>query len=354
MKKQMPKPSRSRVAVAMSGGVDSSVSAALLKQAGYEVSGIHMQLWSGGVLQSKLEDNLEMVERTCRLLDIPWQLIDFEQDFKSCIIRYFHREYSAGLTPNPCIMCNEQIKFGRLLDKARELGGDFLATGHFARVEKTDTKYRLLKGVEEKKDQSYFLYRLGQAQLSHVLFPVGGCTKARVRQIAAEFSLPASQRTKSTDICFIPGDYHQYIAQNLPTAPGDIVDSSGKVLGRHTGLAQFTVGQRHGLKIGSAEPLYVVRLEAKNNRVVAGSKGELLKNSLTAGKLTWISGAAPPDFEGITAKVRYQSPDVSVKLFLNNETARVEFAQPQSAIAAGQSVVFYRGEEVLGGGIIRE
>ena len=334
-----------RVAVAMSGGVDSSLAAALLKEAGYEVSGVYMQLWSN--------HNPSDLEQTCQLLDIPFYKLDLETEFQSLVIDYFCREYSLGYTPNPCVFCNQHIKFGLLLEKALAMGVDYLATGHYARIEQSPNGYHLLKAVDPTKDQSYFLYTLGQSELQHLLLPIGNLHKAEVRRLSTELGLPTATRRESQDICFIPdNDYRSFIARHISLKSGDIVDTNGKVLGRHSGLAQYTVGQRQGLGLTSNKRLYVLRLDAANNRLVVGTKDQLLGNRLFASKLNWVSGKAPRELTNITAKVRYKSPAVTAKLHLNDGVAEVDFQQPQWAIAPGQAIVFYQGDIVLGGGII--
>jgi len=339
---------KKRVAVAMSGGVDSSVAVALLKQAGYEVSGIHMKLWSDPNLARTISD----LKHTCRIMDIPFHKLDLEREFRRLVIDYFCQEYSLGRTPNPCIVCNQHIKFGLLLDKALGMGAEYLATGHYARVESTPYGYRLLKATDLSKDQSYFLYTLGQKQLEHLLLPLGELSKEKVRKIAAELGLPASGRSESQDICFIPdNDYRSFIAQHISFQLGDIIDITGKVLGKHNGLAQYTVGQRHGLGLASGEQLYVIELDAANNRLVVGSKDQLLHSVLIASQLNWVSGKAPTKPISITVKVRYKAPEVAAELHLNDR-AEVRFAEPQQAITPGQSVVFYQGDVVLGGGVI--
>jgi len=334
-----------RVAVAMSGGVDSSLSAALLKEAGYDVSGIYMRLWSNR--------NLSDLEQTCQLLDIPFYKLNLGTEFQSLVIDYFCREYSLGYTPNPCVFCNQRIKFGLLLEKTLAMGADYLATGHYARIEQSPNGYHLLKAVDLTKDQSYFLYTLGQRQLQHLLLPIGNLHKVEVRKLSTEMGLPTATRRESQDICFIPdNDYRSFIAKHIPPKSGDIVDTNGKVLGRHGGLAQYTVGQRQGLGLTSHERLYVLRLDTANDRLVVGTKDQLLSNRLFASKLSWISGEAPKESINITAKIRYRSPEVTAKLHLNDGVAEVNFQQPQWAIAPGQAIVFYQGDAVLGGGII--
>jgi tRNA-specific 2-thiouridylase len=333
----------------MSGGVDSSLAAALLKQAGYEVGGIYMQLWSDSNLARAISD----LEHTCQLLDIPLYKLDLETQFYRLVVDYFCLEYGLGRTPNPCIVCNQHIKFGLLLDKVLEMGAQYLATGHYARVERSPDGYRLLKAADLRQDQSYFLYTLGQRQLERLMFPVGELSKRKVRRLAAELGLPVSSRRDSQDVCFIPdNDYRSFVAEHVPLQPGEIVDITGNVLGRHGGLARYTVGQRQGLGLTSSKQLYVIGLDAVTKRLVVGSKDQLLHNVLTATKLSWVSGEAPKEPISITAKVRYKAPEVAAELHPSDSTAKVHFVEPQPAIAPGQSVVFYQGDAVLGGGII--
>ena len=329
----------------MSGGVDSSLVAALLNEAGYEVSGVYMQLWPN--------HNLSDLERTCQLLDIPFDKLNLETEFQRLVVDYFCREYSLGFTPNPCIFCNRHIKFGLLLEKALGMGADYLATGHYARIEQSADGYHLLKAVDPTKDQSYFLYTLGQSELQHLLLPIGNLHKAEVRRLVTKLGLPTAIRRESQDICFIPdNDYRSFIAKHIPLESGDIVDTDGKVLGRHSGLAQYTVGQRQGLGLASNERMYVLRLVAASNRLVVGSKDQLLSNRLLASNLSWVSGKAPGEVADIMARVRYRSPEVTAELHLDDGIAEVNFQQPQGAIAPGQAIVFYQGDIVLGGGII--
>jgi tRNA-specific 2-thiouridylase len=337
-----------RVAVAMSGGVDSSVAAALLKQAGYEVSGVYM-----GLGADIMSSNLEALERTCQLLDIPLYKINLEGEFKQLVIDYFCREYGRGQTPNPCVACNQYIKFDILLEKTLETGVDGFATGHYARVEATPEGYRLEKAVDITKDQSYFLYTLGQEQLHNLLLPLGELTKERVKNIARELDLPARGHRDSQDVCFIPGnDYRAFIAEKVPLKAGEIVDINGKVLGKHEGLALYTVGQRQGLGLTSQEPLYVLKIDAENNKIIVGSREQALHNVLVARNLSWVSGKSPKAPMELTAKIRYQAPEAAAELYPEDDSVEVRFSEPQSAVAPGQSVVFYQGDEILGGGII--
>jgi len=331
----------------MSGGVDSSLAAAALKQASYEVSGVHMELWAGRATTD--------LDRTCQTLDIPLYKVNFEAELDRLVVSYFCREYSLGRTPNPCVACNRYIKFGLLLDWAQQRGADYLASGHYARTERTPDGYRLLRAVDPAKDQSYFLYPLGQKELQKLILPLGYLQKAEVREMAARLELPASSRRESQDICFIPDrDYRSFVARRIPLKAGDIVGARGQVLGKHSGLARYTVGQRQGLGLASNERLYVIKLDAPSNRLVVGSEDELWRDTLLATNLSWVSGKAPDEPVTITAKVRYRSPEVPATLHIRSGAAEVRFHQPQRAIAPGQAVVFYQGDTVLGGGTIED
>ena len=339
-----------RVAVAMSGGVDSSVAAALLKQAGYQVRGLHARLWPEAETKGAAAD----LKQVCQQLGVPLQQVDLTDEFRRLVVDYFSQEYSRGRTPNPCVACNQQMKFGRLMEKALEAGADYLATGHYARVETTPDGYHLLQATDQAKDQSYFLYTLGQQQLEHLLLPLGELSKEKVRKMAGELGLPTVSRSESQDICFIPdNDYRSFIAKYISFQLGDIVDIKGKVLGQHRGLAHYTVGQRQGLGLNSPEQLHVIELDAANNRLVVGSRDQLLHSVLIASQLSWVAGKAPAGPINVAARVRYRAPEVAAELCINdNDGAEVRFVEPQQAIAPGQSVVFYQDEVVLGGGII--
>ncbi len=343
--------SNRKVAVAMSGGVDSSLAAALLKESGYDVIGIHLKLWA----DPSYRDNYSILEQTCKSLNIPLQELNLEAEFQSLVINYFCREYSLGRTPNPCPVCNKYIKFGLLLNKILKMDAGYLATGHYARVKPFPDGYRLLKATDKTKDQSYFLYALGQSELQHLLMPLGTFSKEEVRNLAAERGLPDSNRRESHDLCFIPdGDYRSFLARHIPIRPGDIIDTGGRTLGRHCGLTHYTVGQRQGLGLSSGERQYVLRLNATSNQLIVGSKDQLSGRRLIASKLSWVSEKPPQNLSDITARIRYQSPEAPAKLSLDTETAEVEFYEPQQAIAPGQAIVFYQGDTVLGGGIIEK
>jgi len=340
-----------KVAVAMSGGVDSSLAAWLLKEEGHEVIGVHLKLWA----DPNYEDNIATLKQICAALGIPLHELNLNAEFRSRVIDYFCQEYAQGRTPNPCPICNQQIKFGLLLRKVLEMGANYLATGHYARVNGSTDGYRLLKAAEAAKDQSYFLYTLGQGELPYLLMPLGNRDKAEVKKLADEKGLRHRNQRESHDICFIPDvNYRSFLAKHITLTPGDIVDTSGRVVGKHHGLAYYTVGQRQGLGLSSAERQYVLRLDAQNNRLVIGAKNQLLSRWLTARELTWVAGKPPQEQTEITAKIRYQAQEAPAKLHLTQSKATVEFYEPQSAVTPGQAVVFYQGDTVLGGGIIEE
>jgi len=343
----MPK---GKVAVALSGGLDSSASALLLKEAAYEVMGIHMRLWDS----PHSEYQAHRAEDICRILNIPYYQVDLQKEFESCVVDYFYREYQQGRTPNPCVACNQHIKFGLLLDKALSLGADYLATGHYARVEHSRDGHRLLKAADTSRDQSYFLYTLTQERLGRVLFPLGEHSRDEAKQMAKQAGLPTATRS-SQDICFISQkNYGAFLNRRFSTLPGDIVDNRGKILGQHRGIAFYTIGQRHGLGLASGKPLYVVRIEPESNRIVLGHEKELYSQKLTTYKLNWISGKAPRQPITAQARIRYKAKEAEASLFFRNDSVNVNFAQPQKAVTPGQAIVFYNMDEVLGGGIIEQ
>jgi tRNA-uridine 2-sulfurtransferase len=348
-----------RVAVAMSGGVDSSVAAARLLGQRYDVFGVTMQLWpctGDDPMRANTccgAASLERARAVAGALGIPHYVVNYEAAFEAEVIDDFCAEYGRGRTPNPCVRCNTYLKFDRLLKKVREMGADLMATGHYARIGGAAADYSLLRARDAAKDQTYFLYTLGQPELAQLLFPVGEMTKPEVRVLAAELNLPASAAPESQDICFAVGsDYHSFISARLELVPGEIVDTAGKLLGRHRGLPLYTVGQRQGLGIAAAERLYVVALDAAANRLVVGVEPELLNDCLVAADLAWVSGGPPEPGTGVTARIRYRAPDTPVTLAVADGRASVRFASSQRAVAPGQAVVFYAGDRVLGGGII--
>ncbi|NTV48740.1 MAG: tRNA 2-thiouridine(34) synthase MnmA [Geobacteraceae bacterium] len=345
----------SRIAVAMSGGVDSSVTAALLKQQGHEVIGITMHLFephcSGS--GSAVHDAAAVAQH----LDIPHHVADFAPDFSRQIIGDFIEEYRAGHTPNPCVRCNRYIKFGMLLEKARELGADLLATGHYVRktVDPDGTCHLRVAG-NAGKDQSYFLYTLTQHQLRQVIFPLGEIeSKDEVRTLAREFALPVAEKSDSQEVCFIPNDdYVTFLegSEAFCATDGDIVHLSGQTVGRHHGTHRYTIGQRKGLGIAWSEPLYVTAIDAERNVVVVGEQQHVYAAGLRAKEVSWVVAPEAENFAA-TCKIRYRHQPVSCQvLLLAGNSCEVRFDQKQKAITPGQSLVFYRGDEVLGGGII--
>ncbi len=351
-----------RVVIAMSGGVDSSVSAALLQEQGYEVTGVSLQLYDpllkepGSRLKTccSLDDVMD-AGRVAKKLGIPFEVIDMRAEFKERVIDYFIAEYAAGRTPNPCISCNDLIKFDLLLEKAKEMDAELLATGHYARISEVDNGWKcLLKGLDSAKDQSYFLFTLSQEQLQHVLFPVGMLEKADVRKIAAEYALPVAQKHESQEICFIPdNNYVKFLeSHGVPQKPGDIVTSDGIVVGRHSGLHRYTVGQRKGLGVAWKHPLHVQALDTVKNQVVVGERGELETSALTAARAIWCLAPTATEFRA-ACRIRYRHEPASCKVVMQGDSQfTVYFDTPQSAVAPGQAAVLYDGERVLGGGWI--
>lgn len=341
----------------MSGGVDSSVAAALLKEQGYDMVGITLNLLSESG-REKFVDGIESAQVVARQLSIPHYILDVQKEFEEKVVTVFCEEYLAGRTPNPCVVCNRHIKFGVLLMEARRRGANFIATGHYARVtfDEDTGRYLLKKGQDSRKDQSYFLFALTQDQLRSITFPLGELTKSVVRMRAKEMGLPVYDRRGSQEICFLSdNDYGMFIRCRYPESeqPGPIVSTDGEVLGRHAGIHSFTIGQRKGLNIARGYPLYVMRLEKETNTVVVGKKEETLKKELTASKVNWIA------FDTLTtplfarARIRYQHQEQPARIYpLSEDRVRVIFYEPQAAITPGQAVVFFQDDVVLGGGWI--
>ncbi|CAJ1002647.1 MULTISPECIES: tRNA 2-thiouridine(34) synthase MnmA [Brevibacillus] len=360
----MKRPEDTRVVVGMSGGVDSSVTAYLLKQQGYDVIGIFMKNWddTDEFGHCTAEEDFQDVRRVCEQIGIPYYTVNFEKEYMEKVFQYFLDEYKRGRTPNPDVMCNREIKFGELLDKVMDLGADYIATGHYARVEYRDGAYRLLRGVDTNKDQSYFLNALNQHQLSKTMFPLGSLTKPQVREIAEKAGLATAKKKDSTGICFIgERNFREFLQNYLPAKPGNIETVDGEVIGRHDGLMYYTLGQRQGLGIGgghgkTGQPWFVVDKDLERNvLIVAEGAGHprLYSTSLIATDVNWISGKEPESSFTCTAKFRYRQPDQGVTVHLREgNTVEVVFDQPQKAVTPGQAVVFYNGEECLGGGII--
>ncbi|WP_347709265.1 tRNA 2-thiouridine(34) synthase MnmA [Bacillus sp. FJAT-47783] len=358
----MKDPKNTRVVVGMSGGVDSSVSALLLKEQGYEVIGIFMKNWDdtdeNGVCTAT-EDYNDVI-RVCNQIGIPYYAVNFEKQYWDKVFTYFLDEYKAGRTPNPDVMCNKEIKFKAFLDHALTLGADYVATGHYAQVEYRHEKYRMLRGKDHNKDQTYFLNQLSQEQLSKVMFPLGHLEKKEVREIAKKAELATASKKDSTGICFIgERNFKEFLSQYLPAQPGKMQTLSGEVKGQHDGLMYYTIGQRQGLGIGgSGEPWFVVGKNLKENilYVDQGFDNELLySDSIIATNMNWISGVVPKEEVVCTAKFRYRQPDNPVRVqMLERNRAKITFEQPIRAITPGQAVVLYNGEECLGGGTIDE
>jgi len=352
-----------KVAVAMSGGVDSTVAAAMLKKEGYQVIGITMQICP---LMSRASDKADDstidtekdAEEAASRLGIPHYVMDLRDVFARKVIANFCEEYRQGRTPNPCIRCNRYIKFDALLEKAKGLGADFIATGHYARIEKDSSgnKYLLKKGADKQKDQSYMLYALTGEQLKHTLLPVGNLTKEHVRQIAEEIRLPAVDRPESQDICFIPdNDYAGFFENYLPGAakPGPILDEAGNVLGNHRGIIFYTIGQRRGLNIAAAEPLYVIAIKPEENAIIAGTREKAFSDELIASGLNWIGITGLTQPITVKAKIRYHHHAAEAIITpAGGNKVHVRFTNPQMAITPGQAVVFYNGDTVVGGGTI--
>ncbi|MDO8615911.1 MAG: tRNA 2-thiouridine(34) synthase MnmA [Dehalococcoidia bacterium] len=361
MATDMPQP---RVVVAMSGGVDSSVAAGLLLEQGYEVIGVTMRLWTaedaGAARHHKrccsVEDT-DDARAAADVLGIRHYVLNLEREFAEGVVAPFVREYARGRTPNPCLACNDRVKFRPLLERALALGAGFLATGHYARVRRRDGRpAQLWRAADPSKDQSYVLYTLRQPELERTLFPVGEYTKAHVRRLARRWRLPNAAKPDSADICFIPsGNYRAFVRDRAETRPGDIVDIEGRTLGRHEGIVNYTVGQRKGLPArAGAGPLFVTGLDADAGRVVVGPPEELMAEGLLADEVTFVSGRPPQAGTArIAARIRYRSEAAPARLrLLPDRRAEVRFERPQRAVTPGQAVVFYRGDRVLGGGAI--
>jgi tRNA-uridine 2-sulfurtransferase len=353
-------PQDTRVVIGMSGGVDSSVAALLLKEQGYDVIGIFMKNWDdtdeNGVCTAT-EDYNDVIA-VCNQIGIPYYAVNFEKEYWDKVFSYFLEEYKAGRTPNPDVMCNKEIKFKAFLEHAMNLGADYVATGHYARVAEIDGEVKMLRGVDENKDQTYFLNQLSQEQLKRVLFPIGELKKPEIRKIAERAGLATAKKKDSTGICFIgERDFKEFLSQYLPAKPGEMQTLDGEVKGKHDGLMYHTIGQRHGLGIGgSGDPWFVVGKNLKDNvlYVAQGFHNDLLySNSLKAVKPSFVSAKPIPSEFKCTAKFRYRQPDMGVTVqVMKDETLQVVFDEPQRAITPGQAVVFYDGDVCLGGATI--
>ncbi|MDZ4768764.1 MAG: tRNA 2-thiouridine(34) synthase MnmA [Chloroflexota bacterium] len=352
-----------RVVVAMSGGVDSSVAAALLVEQGYEVIGMMMRLWSeettagGAHNRCCTPDQMADARRIADSLGIPFYVLDTKATFRNTIVEYFIDQHRQGVTPNPCLECNRQIRFDFLLNNALALEADYLATGHYARIGRsTDGGFTLMKGVDDGKDQSYVLSVMGQPQLAHTLFPVGQYPKPEVRQIAARFGLPTASKQDSQDLCFLgDGDYRRFLRDHAPEifTPGAIVRRDGQVIGEHQGLANYTIGQRKGLGVTSAEPFYVIGIDATANVLMVGTADELGGRALTAKRVNWVSGVIPEAPFRADVKIRYKSKPTPAWIEpLDADRMRVTFDESMRDITPGQGAILYDGDVCLGGGVI--
>lgn len=356
----MKDPKDIRIVVGMSGGVDSSVTAYLLKEQGYDVIGIFMKNWDDtdefGVCTAT--QDYEDVIRVCNQIGIPYYAVNFEKEYWDKVFTYFLDEYKQGRTPNPDIVCNKEIKFRAFLDHALKLGADYIATGHYARVEDVDGKVKLLRGKDRNKDQTYFLNQLTQEQLKKVMFPLGGYEKKAVREIAKKAGLATANKKDSTGICFIgERNFKEFLSNYLPAQPGQMETLDGEVMGKHDGLMYYTIGQRHGLGIGGpGEPWFVCGKDLKRNvlYVCQGFDNDALySDALIATNVNWISDRPKPETFHCTAKFRYRQPDQGVTVTILDEgKVQVDFDAPVRAITPGQAVVFYNEEECLGGGTI--
>jgi tRNA-specific 2-thiouridylase len=366
-----------RVAIAMSGGVDSSTAAAILKAAGFDLVGFSMQLWDQRRSGSKGDpfksgrccslDDLHDARETAGKLGIPYYVLDFQQEFQNSVVRSFIEDYRKGLTPSPCVLCNSRLKFDRLLRMAGEVHASRVATGHYARVsyDQESGRYLLFKASDKNKDQSYFLFELTQAQLSKAMFPLGSLGKGQVRRIAHEYGLPIADKPESQEICFIPdGDYAAFIERHYQEivgsekrqifSEGQIVDREGHVLGRHPGIHHYTVGQRRGLGIAYGLPLYVVEVRPEEGRIVVGERAALLRRRCRIGRPNWISIAALDEPLRVQAKIRSRHAAAPAVISPTCDgDVDVEFESPQPAVTPGQACVFYQDDRVVGGGWIK-
>jgi len=345
-----------KVLVAMSGGVDSSVAAFLLKQEGYDIAGVTMCL---GIRDRDDRTRccgpiaVEDAKRVCHRLKIPHYVLDYANELEQKVIAKFVREYVKGRTPNPCVDCNRYLKFGNLLEKAKLLGFDFFATGHYAAIERSDTRYYLKRPKDRRKDQTYFLYPVPYEGLRSILFPLASLTKEEVRKLAKKASLPVAEKRESQDICFVTQkNYQAFLSERVEgLKPGPIVNVQGNILGTHRGMIFYTIGQRGGLRISHKTPLYVIAIDAEKNRIVVGEKEALKAGGLMAGNVNLLTESWP---EKVYAKIRYRKKEAPCAVVFEANRVRVTFTEKQEAIAPGQSVVFYADDCVLGGGEIEE
>ena len=343
---------KKKVVVAMSGGVDSSLAAALLKEEGYHVLGVTIHHYEGN-------ENLESVEQVAQNLKIPWHILDFTKEFKNMVIDYFCQEYLTGRTPNPCVVCNLKIKFGLLLEKAKSLGADYLATGHYAikQYDQNSKGFLLKRGIDENKDQSYFLYRLNQEILPFVLFPLGKYSKSQTREAAKKYGLKNYKKEESQEICFIQdNNYRKFLTQHIKDTikSGKFIDKEGKILGEHQGIPFYTIGQRKGLGVSLNKRRYVIEINSQQNVITLGDDKDLYRDKLLVKDLNFISGDKLSKSIQAEVKIRYNSKKSSAMISpYHEDKVLINFEEPQRAITPGQSAVFYQGDIVIGGGIIQ-
>lgn len=352
-----------KVVVAMSGGVDSSVAAALLKEQGYDVVGITLKTrdWNdtqgrrfGGCCGSS---DFFDARSVAQVLDIPHYSFDYVENFRQSVVAYFKQSYLAGETPNPCIACNQHVKFDRLLQQAQAMGADFLATGHYARIAEENGRYQLRKAADPAKDQSYVLYHLRQAQLARLLFPVGSYAKPQIREMARRYGLRTADKPDSQEICFVPNNnYREFLEEEIPAAQrpaGPIRHKDGRILGRHQGLPFYTIGQREGLGVAVGRPLYVVDIEKQSNTLVVGNQSDVLASGMIIREVSWVGGGPPRMPCRVRLKIRYKHAEAPATLSASSGgTLAAVFDDPQSAVTPGQAAVFYEEDVVLGGGVI--
>jgi tRNA-specific 2-thiouridylase len=349
-----------KVVVAMSGGVDSSVAAALLKEQGYDVIGMMLRLWSEPGKEDSnrccTPDSMAQARRVAAKLDIPFYVIDAKEVFHNTVVQYFLDGYARGETPNPCLICNRQIRWTFLLDHALALGADFMATGHYVRIRKAESDYQLLRAVDRSKDQSYVLHVLNQEKLTRALFPIGDYPKTEIRAIAERYGLPTASRKDSQDLCFLAGeDYRNFLQRNAGQMlqPGKILTRDGQSIGEHNGLANYTIGQRKGLGVASLVPLYVLGKNSAMNTLIVGTQEELGSHELTARDVNWLSGETPMGPFRAEVKIRYTAKEAQALVTpMGGNQVRVQFDAPQRDITAGQAAVFFHGDLMIGGGII--
>jgi tRNA-specific 2-thiouridylase len=353
---------KQKVIVAMSGGVDSSVAALILKRQGYDVVGMTLRLWSSDHDEETLANNrccsvedVDDARNVCNILGIPHYFVNFEKEFQEHVVGYFISEYDSGRTPHPCLACNDKIKFDFLLRRAMFLDADFVATGHYARLCQDKAGISLLKGVDNSKDQSYVLYTLRQSELSRLKFPVGDFTKSEIRKMALEENLPVADKPDSQDICFIPsGNYREFLKDRIDAKPGVFVDMNGNVLGNHPGIQFFTVGQRRRLGLSSkdGDPMFVLNIDADSRQITLGKENDLYQREFLCKGVTFTSDRFTSEVLDVNARIRYNANEATAKVFIDGDEGHVVFSEPHRAITPGQPVVFYQDEEMIGGAII--